>query len=201
MAWDEWSLSARPLGTQWVKKIGARCVEESLHTGIYPSVTIAQSILESHAGTSDLAVYHYNFFGMMLPQRLVGKTAVFWDGSVYTRANYVFERSWADYRQAGDPDAGFLLSLRHYGMNFWMTEAYAEHGVLRHVSSMLSPAEAEKDAKRQLFQLAEIYAPAYDHNDSYAEQVWSIIGLYDLLRYDARFLSCGGWNGDRPYSL
>ena len=36
----------------WIEKIRNLCMEESKHTGIYPSVTIAMSILESADGTS-----------------------------------------------------------------------------------------------------------------------------------------------------
>lgn len=198
--WDTWAYSRKPEAVEWIETIKESCIRESQHTGIYPPVIIAMSALESHAGTSNLAVNHYNFFGMTMPEQLVGRVAVFWDGSTYRRANYVSNRSWADYTQAGDPCAGFVLSLRHYGMNFWVTEAYGNNGVLSHVSSGLSPAEAAADAKLQSRQIATVYAPdCYSNNVGYAERILSIIELYDLWKVNEEFLSRGGWNGAIPY--
>ena len=201
MAWDEWAYSRKTEAAAWIETIKEDCIRESQHTGIYPSVMIAMTVLESYAGTSNLAVNHYNFLGMTMPEHLVGKVAVFWDGSAYRRANYISNRSWADYTQAGDFRAGFVLCLRHYGMNFWATEAYEENGVLSHVSSGLSPAEAVKDAKLQLGQLVPIFAPEFDNNVGYEDEILSIIELYDLWKVDEAFLSRGGWNGVSHYPL
>ena len=199
MAWDEWAYSRKPEAADWIETIRESCIRESQHTGIYPSVILATTVLESHAGTSNLAVNHYNFFGMTMPEHLVGKVAVFWDGSTYRRANYISNRSWADYSQAGDFHAGFVLCLRHYGMNFWVTEAYEKNGVLSHISSELSPVEAVKDAKLQIRQLVPIFAPEFDNNVGYEDEILSIIELYDLWKVDETFLSRGGWNGVSPY--
>ena len=199
MAWDEWAYSRKPEAADWIETIREICIRESQHTGIYRSVILATTVLESHAGTSNLAVNHYNFFGMTMPEHLVGKVAVFWDGSTYRRANYISNRSWADYSQAGDFYAGFVLCLRQYGMNFWVTEAYEKNGVLSHISSELSPVEAVKDAKLQIRQLVPIFAPEFDNNVGYEDEILSIIELYDLWKVDETFLSRGGWNGVSPY--
>ena len=201
MAHDEWVLSERPCVREWISKISELCIIEGQHTGIYPSLIIAQTILESHAGTSNLARNHFNFFGMTMPAQIVGSTAVFWDGQTYTRANYVSNRSWADYTQAGDYDSGFVMSLRHYGMNFWLSRGYGEHGVLNHISKGLSVEAAKEDAKKQLTQIVAVYAPPqFADNNGYEEEILIIIEMYDLWIFDEIFLARGGWDGVSPYS-
>ena len=192
-------MSDKRMCTNWIEKLKETCIQEGLHTGIYPSIALAMTLLESDAGSSNLAINHYNIVGMSMPEHLVGTVAVFWDGSVYRRENYVSNRSWADYTQAGSFDAGIVLCIRHFGMNFWSTRIYGEKGVLSHISSGLTPKEAEEDALLQLRQLAPIYAPSCDNEINYEDTVSTIIADYDLFRYDREFLSRGGWDGTSPY--
>lgn len=201
MAWFDIPEEVLPHIEKWIKKVKDVCIEESVHTGIYPSIIIAQTILESFAGTSDLAVNHYNFTGMNMPEELLGQEVTFWDGQVYRRKNHVFDRSWADYTQAGDCDSGFILCIRHYGWNIWATDSYAENGVLDHISAGLSFSEARADAKTQMHQLVSIYAPIWDNNEGYEEMLLTIIDEYNLWECDKEFLLLGGWNGNSPYSL
>lgn len=70
---------------EFIKKIGEIAKADMATTGILASVTIAQGILESGYGTTDLAVNASNFFGMKC--NLSGNSwASAWDGkSKYTK--------------------------------------------------------------------------------------------------------------------
>ena len=189
-------IQSREFREAWIKKIKDICIRESMHTGIYPSITIAQTILESATGTSNLAVNYYNFVGISMPSICIDNKVSFWDGSEYICKNY---KSWADFTQAGDSDSGFELCIKYYGRNFWVTEMYALNGVLNHISSGLTTEEGRADAMVQLEQLARIYAPQIDGNCRYRETLFNIIETYDLWKCDEEFLSLGGWKGISPY--
>lgn len=66
--------------------VGNLCREDYKKTGILASVTLAQFILESNYGSSELARNANNFFGMK--KDLSGNTwsGSTWDGSVYTKS-------------------------------------------------------------------------------------------------------------------
>ena len=177
----------------WIEKIRNLCMEESKHTGIYPSVTIAMSILESADGTSNLALNHYNFFGMTMKSE--GSVLIFWDGTSYQKKKAT-DGIYADYTQAGSYDAGFVMSLRHFGMNFWITGQYALNGVLDHVSKGLSKAAVRSDAIRQLKQIVPIYAPGFL---TYEAVIIKLIDNHELWKYDEEFVADGGWDGSAPY--
>lgn len=183
----------------WIEKIKDICIEEGQHVGIYPSIIIAQTILESGGGTSNLGKNHYNLVGMSMGTSHVGETVTFWDGSTYTKANYVSNRSWADFTQAGDFDAGIVMCIRYYGRNFWATSAYGNAGVLNHISAGLSAQEAQEDAKKQLSEIQPVYAPSSDGNAGYQENILKIIETYNLWSIDEEFLAAGGWDGTNPY--
>lgn len=191
--------ASRSIIEEWIKKIKDVCIEEGLHTGIYPSNAIAISVAESNAGTTKLANKCYNFVGMTMPENWVGKTVTFWDGLIYKRENFVSNRSWANYSQAGSYDAGIKMCIRHFGWNFWATSLYKEAGVLNHISSKISLNDVKEDAKLQLKQIVSIYAPlSSPTNIGYEKSLLDIIDEYDLHKYDEEFLSLGGWNGLPP---
>src|SRR5690606_33701905 len=69
--------------TNFIRKISPYAVEHGARAGVLPSLIIAQGILESAHGTSELAVNARNLFGI--------KTGVGWQGAVYRKktAEYV----------------------------------------------------------------------------------------------------------------
>lgn len=187
--------------TKWIECMKHACIQESLHTGIYPSVTVAIAILESGYGTSLLAKKHYNFFGMCINPRAIGKTVTFWDDTSYIGESIEYGLLYADYAQAGDYAGGFSISLRHFGWNFWATWQYRSVGVLNHISSGLTASEAKKDAIKQLTQLSHIYNPHPDLEGDliYTLKIIELMDQYDLWKYDEKFLELGGWDGTVPY--
>ena len=186
---------------KWIKDRGHACIQESLHTGIYPSVTLAIAILESGFGTSRLARNHYNFFGMCINPLAIGKTITFWDGTSYIGEGNKQGLLFADYAQAGDYDKGFLLSLRHFGWNFWATWQYRKVGVLNHISSGSTASEAKRDVIKQLTEITPVYNshPDLEGDFRYTSKLAELIDTYDLWKYDEEFLKLGGWDGTVPY--
>lgn len=187
---------------EWIECLRYSVIQESLRTGIYPSVTMGLAILESGYGTSLLARKNYNFFGMTMRPGTAGKTLTFWDGTSYTKAVCQYgDIVYADYSQAGKYSSGFLLSLRHFGWNFWATRQYRRNGVLGHISSGLTAAEARSDALRQLIELEPVFDPHPDLEGDfrYVSEVLKLIDMYDLWIFDEEFLALGGWNGTVPY--
>ena len=69
----------------FIKRVGEIARKDMIDTGILASVTIAQAILESGYGTTELAKKAFNFFGMKCT--LSGNSwASAWDGvSKYTK--------------------------------------------------------------------------------------------------------------------
>lgn len=186
----------------WIGCLRYSVIQESLHTGIYPSVTTGIAILESAYGTSLLARKNYNFFGVTVLLDSVGKTIPFWDGTSYTKAACRYgDIVYADYSRAGKYSSGFLLSLRHFGWNFWATRQYRRNGVLNHISSGLTASEARSDAIRQLIELEPVYDPHPDVEGEfrYVSEVLKLIDQYDLWKFDEEFLALGGWDGTVPY--
>ena len=188
--------------TKWIACLRHAVIQESLHTGIYPSVTAAIAILESAYGTSLLARKNYNFFGMTMHPGTTGKTITFWDGTSYIKAGCRYgDIVYADYSQTGKYSSGFLLSLRHFGWNFWATRQYRRNGVLNHISSGLTASEARSDAIRQLIELEPPYDPHPDLEGDfrYVSEILKLIDQYDLWKFDEEFLALGGWDGTVPY--
>ena len=61
---------------EFLQKVAEGAIENYYKYGILPSITIAQAILESGWGQSDLAVTHNNLFGIKADSR--------WDGDIAT---------------------------------------------------------------------------------------------------------------------
>ena len=187
---------------EWIECLRYSVIQESLRTGIYPSVTMGIAILESAYGTSLLARKNYNFFGMTMHPGTTGKTITFWDGTSYIKAGCRYgDIVYADYSQTGKYSSGFLLSLRHFGWNFWATPQYGRLGVLGHISSGLTASEARSDAIHQLIELEPVYDPHPDLEGDlrYVSAVLKLIDQYDLWKFDEEFLFRGGWDGTVPY--
>lgn len=184
----------------FIQKAAPIAVEDGQHTGIYPSITIAQAILEGGAGTSNLAKNYYNHFGMSAHE--IGKTITFWDGSTYVGESMTSSsgRNWQSWASASDADAGLRFSILDHSRNFWKSSLpYIGAGVTSHISAGLSPEEAKEDATRQLAELQPIYAPDSDGNAGYQEKIIQIIETYNLWQYDEEMIANGGWDGTNPY--
>ena len=139
------------------------CSAESLGGGILASLTIAQAILESGWGKSELAVNANALFGIKADSR--------WDGRVYSTAT----KECYDGINLTTVDALF----RTY--DSW-ADSIADHSAFLTRSSRYTAVIGELDYKTAC---TTIHAAGYATDPTYAEKLISLIERYDLAAYDA----------------
>ena len=135
-------------------------------TGILPSITIAQAILESNWGQSELSRNEYNLFGI--------KADDSWDGdyATYTTTEYDNEVIDTDFREYDN----WLASIEDHANFLLNNECYHEAGVF--------------DAKNYRIQAKAIevggYSTAVDiaGNLEYAKRLCELIRQYNLQLLD-----------------
>lgn len=159
----------------FISKVSSCAVKDMGASGILASITIAQSILESGYGTSELAVKANNLFGMKCS--LSGNT---WDScwdfkTKYTKTTKEQNKDGTEYTVVAD--------FRSYPD--W------EHSVADHSMYLLGAKNdnslrfaglaGEKDPKKAI-QIIKNGGYATDVN--YVDKIMSIIKKYDLTQYD-----------------
>ncbi|MEC7983724.1 MAG: glucosaminidase domain-containing protein [Myxococcota bacterium] len=130
--------------------------------GIYPSVVLAQAILESGWGTSNLTVNHNNLFGVKAPR---GKNSVeittiesVNGKKVYQKATFRRFTSWDD-------------SIAYHGRLLGGSHYYA----------------FAKPIARSGAHYLELIAPRYASQPGYAKYVQAILAEYNLDMWDEHF--------------
>lgn len=135
--------------------------------GVYPSVMIAQAIVESNWGQSGLAVKSNNLFGMKADDNWTGKKVTMktqeWDGKKYITLNAPF-RSYSNYEQSFE-DNGKKLRL---GVS-WQP--------LRYQGAWIENAKKYTNATKAL---TGTYATSPTYNKTLNER----ISTYNLTQYD-----------------
>lgn len=134
--------------------------------GVLPSITIAQAILESGWGKSELAVTHNNLFGIKADSRWSGAVA-----TIATSENYN-DSIIANFRKYNSIDE----SIEDHGKFLCENSRYSEYGLF-----------SAKDYKAQAQVLEEAgYSTVQDENGTpiYADKLISIIRKYNLMQYD-----------------
>ncbi|HAX73844.1 MAG TPA: hypothetical protein DCY20_10015 [Firmicutes bacterium] len=149
---------------QFINEIKEVAIDHYDAYGILPSITIAQAIIESHWGNSELALIANNLFGI--------KASGNWDGAsvVYETREYYDElvtdafRQYDDVQQSIADHANFLMSNPRYAQ-FFEQETY--------VNQALALQEAG-------------YSTATDKlgNKIYAQKLIQIIQQYNLQLID-----------------
>lgn len=159
----------------FIKKIGEIAKADMIANGILASVTIAQAILESGYGTTDLATKASNYFGMKC--NLSGNTwASAWDGvSKYTKKTAEQKTDGtvyyvtADFRKYPDMDT----SVRDHSLYLL--------GARNGSKARYEGLKGEKDYKTAI-QIIKDGGYATDIN--YVSKVCNIIERYNLTQYD-----------------
>lgn len=135
--------------------------------GILPSITMAQAILESGWGESELATEHNNLFGIKADSR--------WDGEIATMTtmeNYddVIDASFRKYDSS-------LKSIEDHGEFLYKNERYAVNGLFDG-KEYKSQAQALENAG---------YSTAENENGEkiYADKLINVIQKYNLMIYDS----------------
>lgn len=161
---------------EFITKMAPLAVKDMAKSGILASVTLAQAILESGWGSSELAVNALNFFGMktrLSGNRWEGST---WDGTVYSKITKEFENGQyvdvrADFRKYKD-----------------VADSVADHsaylnGAMNGTILRYKGLAWEKDPRTAI---TIIKAGGYATAPDYVEKVMNIITKYDLTAYDTQ---------------
>lgn len=134
--------------------------------GILPSITIAQAILESGWGKSELAVTYNNLFGIKADLRWSGAVA-----TIVTNENYN-DSTVANFRKYDSINE----SIEDHGNFLYENSRYAEYGLFD-----------GKDYKAQAQALENAgYSTVKNENGDliYADKLISLIEKYNLMQYD-----------------
>lgn len=163
----------------FIKKMAPLAVEDMRKSGVLASVTLAQAILESGWGTTELAVNAFNFFGMKA--ELSGNTwPSAWDGATYTKetgeqkSDGEYYTVTADFRKYPDVAA----SVADHS-------AYLT-GAMDGSRKRYEGLAGEKDARKAITIIKNgKYATSVD----YVGKVMNIIEKYQLTEYDVEELA------------
>ena len=150
----------------FINNIHDSAIESYNKFGILPSITIAQAILESGWGESELATEHNNLFGIKADNR--------WDGAVATIAtkeNYddVIEANFRKYDN-------ILQSIEDHGEFLYGNSRYRENGLFDG-KEYISQAQALENAG---------YSTAENESGEkiYADKLIDVIQRYNLMIFD-----------------
>ena len=134
--------------------------------GILPSITMAQAILESGWGNSELAVTHNNLFGIKADSRWNGAIA-----TIVTSENYN-DSTIANFRKYDSINE----SIEDHGKFLYENSRYAEYGLFN-----------GKNYKEQAQALENAgYSTVKNENGEpiYADKLIALIEKYNLMQYD-----------------
>ena len=152
----------------FINKIYPAAVESYNSYGILPSITLAQAILESGWGESELAVQHNNIFGIKADSRWNGEVA-----TMITSENYdnVIEANFRKYDS-------IIQSIEDHGEFLYENERYRINGLFN-AREYKSQAQALEDAG---------YSTAEDENGEkiYADKLIGVIKKYNLMIFDSK---------------
>lgn len=149
------SETQKTLANNYLDKFADFAVKEMLRSGVPASITLAQGMLESNYGRSELAVRANNHFGIQCGSSWTGKRVEHMDSGEL--------RQFRKYRTALDSykdHSDFLLNNRRYSSLFDL-ERTDYKGWARGLKSA-----------------------GYAEDPAYADKLIRIIEMYDLDRYD-----------------
>lgn len=160
---------------EFITKMAPLAVADMRKSGVLASVTLAQAILESGWGTSELAVNACNFFGMKAS--LSGNTwPSAWNGATYTKdtgeqkengEHYTVTAAFRKYQDAAASVADHSAYLT---------------GAMKDGKKRYEGLAGEKDARAAI---TIIKNGGYATSLDYVEKIMNIIDKYKLTAYDA----------------
>ena len=151
---------------EFLQKVAEGAIENYYKYGILPSITIAQAILESGWGQSDLAVTHNNLFGIKADSR--------WDGdiaTISTSENYN-DITIASFRKYNNIEE----SINDHGKFLYENSRYSEYGLFAG-KNYIQQAQALEDAGYSTVRNS-------DGVPVYADKLVTLIEKYNLMEYD-----------------
>ncbi|SFJ83467.1 N-acetylmuramoyl-L-alanine amidase [Thermoflavimicrobium dichotomicum] len=144
----------------FINKIASWAIKSMKDHGVLASVTLAQAVLESDWGTSELAVKANNLFGIKASN---------WNGETYD----VFTKEYEGGKVVVIKD-----TFRKYSS--W-EESVIDHGKFLQ-KPLYRKVVGEQDYKKACIALEE---GGYSTDPNYAEKLINIIERYDLTKYDS----------------
>ena len=150
----------------FIKKIEIYAKQEYQKSGILPSITIAQAILESNSGNSRLSKEGNNLFGIKAGKSWKGKKISFQTEENYREFIKAEFRKYSSWRESIDDHTKLLMQ----------NPVYRKNGLFK-TKNYKKQAQALEDAG---------YATAQDSkgNRVYADRLIKLIQQYNLHRYD-----------------
>lgn len=147
---------------RFIERVGALAAADMRASGVLASLTIAQAILESGWGTSELAVNANALFGIKADGRWNGKayskeTKECYDGVNYTTVTALF-RAYNSWEESVNDHSDFLVGSSRY-------------------AAVIGETDYRKAAKA-------IKAAGYATAPDYADKLIDIIETYGLTSYD-----------------
>ncbi|WP_170145413.1 N-acetylmuramoyl-L-alanine amidase [Ammoniphilus oxalaticus] len=152
----------------FINKLAPFAVKHGKASGVLPSLIIAQGILESARGTSDLAVNANNLFGI--------KKGSGWDGPVYTKQspehlpNGEIIYPVSEFRKYPSYE-GAVIDLCHKYTHGTGWESFNRYAGVLNQSDYRKATQAVKDA-------------GYATDVNYPAKLNDLIERYDLTKYD-----------------
>lgn len=156
---------------QFIAELATPAKANYFETGILPSITIAQAILESNWGSSDLALATHNLFGIKADSRWDGPSMSFETLEYADQMIIGNFRQYENWQQSIDDHAAFLVN----------NPRYQQAGVFE-AKTYRTQAQALQDAG---------YSTAEDEdgNRVYAKRLGELIRQYNLQLYDHEVMS------------
>ncbi len=145
----------------FVAKIGPLAQQDMAKTNVLASLTIAQAILESAWGESELAVKANNLFGI--------KASSDWKGATYTRESREY---------INDEATTITADFKAYNS---LQESISDHSALLQKDRYAKVLEAT-DYKEAC---QEVYNAGYATDPNYTTKLINLIEQYDLHQYDS----------------
>ena len=184
----------------FIERISKYAIENAKVTGIYPSVTIAQCIIESGWGKDEIAVKYGNHFGQ---KAFSTNGNEYWSGDrVNLNASEGGKSYFKVYSKMDNYNIDDLAfySVMDYGRNFWVTATYNAHGVFECMTKNLGPKEQLRRIAQSGYAVmldGSITKP--DGKRTYDQYLYDeFIVAYDLEKYDKDENGMDWWDGTIP---
>ncbi|MFJ8064928.1 N-acetylmuramoyl-L-alanine amidase [Psychrobacillus sp. NPDC096426] len=152
----------------FIDQLAVYAVKHGSTHGVLPSLIIAQGILESGSGTSELAKNANNLFGI--------KKGTGWTGEVYSKCTGEYDKSGKYF----EINADFRKYPSFEGAVIDLCNKYA-NGIPGEKTNRYAAVINEKDYKRVT---QAVYAAGYATDPKYPSKLTSIIEKNNLTKYD-----------------
>ncbi|MEK5070238.1 N-acetylmuramoyl-L-alanine amidase [Sporosarcina sp. FSL K6-1508] len=152
----------------FIDQLAPYAIKHGRAQGVLPSLIIAQGILESASGTSELALKANNLFGI--------KSSSEWPGDIYTKRTAENKNDGTVYYI----DADFRKYPTFEGCVIDLVQKYT-HGTGRETSNRYEAVLNQTDYKKAT---AAVKASGYATDVNYPEKLNKLIEQYDLMKYD-----------------